>query len=128
MTFGDAIRTCFSKYADFSGRARPSEYWWWVLFVVLVETVLWIVFVSVAAGDSGGAGLVGGLLGVVVLALIIPSLAVFVRRMHDTGRSGWFWFLGLVPIVGPIILIVFLVQPGDPGANKYGEPVPLSVS
>ena len=94
----------------------------------LLQTVLYTLFVALAAGDSGGVGLVGALLGIVLLGLIIPSLAVFVRRMHDTGRSGWFWFLGLIPVVGPIILIVFLVQPGDPGPNQYGDPIPLSVA
>ena len=121
MGFADAISSGFNKYAQFSGRARPSEYWWWVLFVILLQTVLYTVFLAVDAG-----GLVSALIGVAFLALVIPSLAVFVRRLHDTGRSGWWWFLGLIPLIGPIVLIVFLVQPGDPGANEYGEPVPLS--
>jgi len=125
MTFSAAIKTCLGRYAEFSGRARPSEYWWWVLFAVVIQMIPNFLFFALVAGNEGSTSLstiVGGIWFLVWLALIIPSLAVFVRRLHDTGRSGWFWFMGLIPLVGPIILIVFLAGPGDPGQNKYGDP------
>jgi len=125
MTFSQAVKTCFGKYTEFSGRARPSEYWWWILFAVVVQMIPYFLFIALVVGSEGassGATVVGGIWFVVWLGLILPSLAVFVRRLHDTGRSGWFFFLGLIPLIGPIILIVFLVGPGDPGQNKYGDP------
>jgi len=124
MTFSEAVKTCFSKYSEFSGRARPSEYWWWVLFSVLVQTVTYVLLITVLAtgGDSGSMTSVVVIIWVIVwAALLLPSLSVLVRRFHDTGKSGWFFFLGLIPLVGPIILIVFLVTAGDPGANQYGD-------
>jgi uncharacterized membrane protein YhaH (DUF805 family) len=125
MTFSDAIKTGFGKYSQFSGRARLSEYWWWVLFSILAQMIPYILFIAVVVGSEGTSSLTAvlGLLWFVVwAALIIPSLAVFVRRLHDSGKSGWFWLLGLIPLVGPIILIVFLVAAGDPGENQYGAP------
>ena len=125
MTFSAAVKTCFGKYADFSGRARPSEYWWWALFAVIVQFIPYFLFVALLVGNEGSrsmATVVGGVWLVIWLALIIPSLAVFLRRLHDTGRSGWFWLMGLIPLVGPIILVLFLVGAGDPGRNKYGDP------
>jgi uncharacterized membrane protein YhaH (DUF805 family) len=121
MSFTEAVKTCFQKYAVFSGRARPSEYWWWVLFNILLVVVLVLVF-------SGGGTETGAeaLIGLAWLALLLPSLAVTVRRLHDTGRSGWWWFISLVPLVGPIVLIVFLATAGDPGPNRYG-PAPTAI-
>ena len=127
MGFGEAISSGFRKYADFSGRALRSEYWWWTLFTWIVYSVvgsIWgVSLVSSMVGDGDGVGAVGGFLWFVVsIGLLIPSLAVFVRRMHDTGRSGWWWFIGLIPLVGFIVLLVFLVEEGSPSANQYGEP------
>ena len=124
MTFSEAIKSGFSKYSEFSGRARPSEYWWWVLFSVIVQTVTYVLLITVvASGDAGSMTSAVVIIWVVVwAALLLPSLAVLVRRFHDTGKSGWFFFLGLIPLIGPILLIVFLVGPGDPGQNRYGDP------
>ncbi|HVL76186.1 MAG TPA: DUF805 domain-containing protein [Noviherbaspirillum sp.] len=108
MTFIDAIKTCFAKYADFTGRATRSEYWWFFLFVVLG---------SIAAGAI--ADVVHLLF---MLATLLPSLAAAARRLHDTGRSGWLLLIGFIPIVGALVLIYFLVQPGE-GANRFGEPL-----
>lgn len=124
MSFGEALPTCFRKYATFSGRARPSEYWWWVLFNVLVVLALSVV----AGGDLENNQTAAALAGVAWLGLILPSLAVSVRRLHDTGRSGWFLLLPLIPLVGGIILLVFQVSAGDPGPNKYGDPPDAAVS
>jgi uncharacterized membrane protein YhaH (DUF805 family) len=107
------------KYADFNGRARRKEYWMFFLFNVIISIALLIV--DGILGTSAVPGTIG-LLGVVyLLALLIPGIAVAIRRLHDTGRSGWWILIGLVPFVGGIILIVFLVQDGTPGENQFGK-------
>jgi uncharacterized membrane protein YhaH (DUF805 family) len=105
------------KYAVFSGRARRKEYWMFTLFNVLISIVLAIVDRVLGFGENGGTGPLGALYS---LAVLIPSLAVSVRRLHDTGRSGWWLLLGLVPCVGFIVLLIFMVQDSQPGANEYG--------
>jgi uncharacterized membrane protein YhaH (DUF805 family) len=114
MGFGDAISTCFGKYATFSGRAVRSEYWFWVLFSVIVLVVLNIIQFTVSA--FGGSML----LLLFELATVVPSIAVAARRLHDTDRSGWWQLLAFIPIVGFIILLVWYCQPGTPGANRFG--------
>jgi len=98
MTFGESISTCFSKYATFNGRASRSEYWWFVLFTFLVSLATGMVSQTMS--------------GLFSLAVLLPSLAVGVRRLHDIDKSGWFLLLGLIPIVGWIILIVWAAQEG----------------
>ncbi|HQS59567.1 MAG: hypothetical protein B7Y56_14180 [Gallionellales bacterium 35-53-114] len=98
MTFGESIKVCFSKYADFTGRAVRSEFWWWTLFTFLV---------SVATGLV--SEMVSGLFS---LATILPSLAVGARRLHDTDRSGWWQLLWFIPVIGWIILLVWFIQEG----------------
>ncbi len=98
--FGDAIKICFNKFAEFEGRARRSEFWWWYLFTVLVG---WIPYIGWLAS----------------LVFLIPSLAVGARRLHDTGRSGWLQFLMLVPCIGSIILIIWWCEDSK-GDNEYG--------
>lgn len=126
MTFAEAVQTCLRKYVDFGGRARRSEYWWWALFVFLVDLVVNAlggfqpILIVLGRGQSGESAVWSVLAAVVTLVLLPPGLAVFVRRLHDTGRSGWWWLIVLVPIVGMIILIVFLVRQGSPGSNQYG--------
>ncbi|BDH03819.1 MULTISPECIES: DUF805 domain-containing protein [Streptomyces] len=99
------------KYAVFSGRARRQEYWMFFLFNLIISIVLAIVD---AALDTQVLQLV------YALAVLLPSLAVGVRRLHDTGRSGWMMLIGLIPLVGPIILIVFLASEGKPEVNQHG--------
>jgi uncharacterized membrane protein YhaH (DUF805 family) len=115
MGFGDAIKTCFRKYAVFKGRARRPEYWWWTLFNLLLS-------VALALADWAIAGVNGPevLSNLANLALFLPSLAVGVRRLHDTDRSGWWILLWLIPLIGWIIIIVFLCQRGTEGANRFG--------
>ena len=96
MTFQESIQVCFKKYADFTGRASRSEYWWFMLFLFLVS-----------AGTSMISQVVSGLFS---LATLVPSLAAGARRLHDTNRSGWLQLLWIVPLIGWIIVIVFLVQ------------------
>jgi uncharacterized membrane protein YhaH (DUF805 family) len=96
MTFFDAIKTCYSKYADFDGCASRSEYWWYLLFTVLAS----IAFSMVSEV----------LYGVFALANLLPSIAVSARRLHDTDRSGWLQLLVLIPLVGALILLYWYVQ------------------
>lgn len=99
------------KYAVFEGRARRTEYWVFVLINFLISLVLSIL------DSSLGLGFLGSIYG---LAVLVPSLAVTVRRLHDTNRSGWWILIGLVPLVGWIVLLIFMLIDSDPQANEYG--------
>ena len=106
------------KYATFEGRARRREYWTFVLFYVLAVVVLAIVDDVVGTfNEEVGLGLLSGLF---VLATLIPTIAVTVRRLHDTDRSGWWVLLEFIPIVGGLVLLVFTVLDSQPGANRFG--------
>jgi len=105
------------KYAVFEGRARRREYWFFALFVVLISVVLTIIDAMIGTMTSQGAGILSGLF---CLAVLIPSLAVGARRLHDTGRSGWWLLIGLIPFIGAIVLIVFFLLDSQPGTNAYG--------
>lgn len=112
------------NYADFQGRARRSEYWLFYLFILIVEVVL-ISLAGVGGGMSESApgplgALAFGLLGVFALGIIVPSLAVSVRRMHDTNRSGWWVLISLVPFIGAIWYLVLMVLDGTAGPNRFG--------
>lgn len=121
------------KYADFSTRARRSEYWYYLLANVVYSIIAYIALMIVAFVLGFILGLVklGVVAGIIVvllyillnIPLLIPSLAVTVRRLHDTGKSGWFILISLIPLVGSIILLVFLIQEGTPGSNsnQYGS-------
>lgn len=108
MSFVDAVKLCFTKYADFEGRAKRPEFWWFVLFCVVGTLILEAVGSYVSWAFS--------------LATLIPSLAVGARRLHDVNKSGWLQLLGLIPILGWIYLIYVCAQPGDATDNKYGAP------
>jgi uncharacterized membrane protein YhaH (DUF805 family) len=109
VSFVDSIKTCFTKYVDFKGRASRPEYWWFFLSYI----VLYVVFLAIK---------VPAIAILIALAYFLPLLSAAVRRLHDTGRSGWWYLIGLVPFVGIIILIVFLASVGNPGQNAYGSP------
>jgi uncharacterized membrane protein YhaH (DUF805 family) len=103
-----AVKACLTKYAGFSGRAARPEFWWFVLAQVVVGFVI---------------NLVLPMLGLLFsLAMLVPSLAAGSRRLHDIGKSGWLQLLGFIPIIGWIPLIYWCAQPGEQGANRYGEP------
>lgn len=107
------------KYATFSGRAQRAEYWYFILFYILIFVGLSIIDGIIGAFSAeAGIGLLSGLYS---LAILIPSLAVGARRLHDTGRSGWWLLIGIIPLIGPIILIVFFVQDSMSGDNLYGS-------
>jgi uncharacterized membrane protein YhaH (DUF805 family) len=107
-----------SQYADFDGRARRKEYWMFVLFNVLFSFLAALMdsFLGLYSYQLG-MGLLGGLY---VLAIMIPGMAVTVRRLHDTGRSGWMILIALIPIIGPIWLFILMLLEGQPHENKYG--------
>ena len=106
------------KYAVFSGRSQRKEYWFFVLFSLIVTLVLSLVDSSVGLFDvEAGVGLLSGLYS---LAVLVPSIAVGVRRLHDTGRSGWWLLISLVPLIGVIVLIVLMALDSEPGDNRFG--------
>lgn len=106
MNFVDAIKTGFSKYADFKGTATRPEFWWWVLFTILASLVLGMVHQMVS--------------GLFSLATLIPSLAVGARRLHDIDKSGWWQLLGFIPILGWLVLIYWCAQPGKT-PNRFSQ-------
>ncbi len=113
------------KYADFSGRARRKEYWMFTLFTLLIEFGLAAAGVLLGSAVSHSTGSSAGFIFLApvylfILAMIIPSLAVVVRRLHDLGKSGWWYFICFVPFVGGIILFVFMCLDSQPGPNLYG--------
>lgn len=123
MSFTDAIKKVFNNYANFSGRARRSEYWNWTLFNVLVSAFLGGTGGILSAVAVGGVPeyVSTGLSAVWAVATLIPSLAVCVRRLHDIGKSGWCYLIGLIPVFGAIILIVWFLKDSQKGANQYGD-------
>ncbi len=109
----------YKKYADFTGRARRKEYWMFYLFYVLAFIALTIVDAVLGMYNAdAGIGLLGGLFA---LASFVPSIAIAARRLHDTNRSGWWQLILLIPFIGPIVLLVFLVLRGDIGDNRFGN-------
>ncbi|PWB70278.1 MAG: DUF805 domain-containing protein [Holophagae bacterium] len=104
------------KYTEFKGRARRTEYWMFVLFNIIISVVLSIIDRVIGTPEMG-LGILGTLYA---LAVLLPSLAVGVRRLHDTGRSGWWLLIGLIPCIGFIVLIIFTVQDSQAGDNQYG--------
>lgn len=117
MDFQTAVKTCFQKYATFSGRARRAEYWWFALFNLIASLVL---------GFIDGALFGGQVLGTIYsLAILIPSIAVGARRLHDIGRSGWWLLIGLIPLIGALVLLWWFIQPSQEGSNQFG-PDPLA--
>lgn len=106
------------KYAVFTGRSQRAEYWYFALFYFLIIVALSIV--DTAAGTMNVTYEIGLFSSIFGLAMIIPSLAVGVRRLHDIGKSGWWILIGLIPLIGAIVLIVFACMDSQPGANAYG--------
>ncbi len=134
MGFGEAIKTCFGKYASFTGRARRSEFWWFFLFwwlgtVIfnLIDNAAGLVLnfgsdtIETSGGvitfTSSGLGILSTIWG---LALVLPFISVAVRRLHDTNRSGWWWWIQLIPCVGFIVILVFMLLDSTPGDNRFG--------
>jgi uncharacterized membrane protein YhaH (DUF805 family) len=107
------------KYADFNGRAMRKEYWYFALFNIIVSIALAVIDgITGSFSAEAGMGLLGGLY---ILGVLIPGIAVSVRRLHDTDRNGWWLLIALIPVIGAIVLLVFMVQDGKPGENQYGS-------
>ena len=107
MDFTTSVKTCFAKFADFSGRATRSEYWWFVLAYFILALVTGFIHEY--------------LYFLVVLVFLVPMISAGVRRLHDIGKTGWLLLIGLIPLVG-LVLIYFMVQPTQPESNPYGSP------
>ncbi len=115
-------KAVFENYANFSGRARRSEYWYFILFNIILFVPLYIIVIFGAANENDGVTMLGfSLMALIFIGLFIPWLAVVVRRLHDINKSGWNYFVRLIPIVGPIILLVWLCTEGSAFRNNYGE-------
>jgi uncharacterized membrane protein YhaH (DUF805 family) len=108
MSFTDSIKLCFAKYADFTGRAKRQEYWWFALFGFIASLPLNFVSPYLSWAFS--------------LAVLLPSLAVGTRRLHDMNKSGWMQLIWIIPVLGWIYMIYLLAQPGDTADNQYGAP------
>jgi uncharacterized membrane protein YhaH (DUF805 family) len=130
MDFTEAVKSVYSKYATFSGRARRSEYWWWALYMLITGAVVGVIEYSLGLGTgvvgSGGGEFSatyngGPLSGIWSLAHLLPGLGVAVRRLHDTDRSGWWLLIVLIPLIGFLILLYFLVTKGTAGPNRFGD-------
>ena len=132
-TMGEAINSCFKKYATFSGRATRAEYWFFALFqflIMLIPLSMMINPLLASINDpyylSYGSGITIYAIGITFTILIgfaffLPALAVTVRRLHDTGKSGWLYFIGWIPYIGSIILLILVCQDSQPGDNQYGN-------
>lgn len=110
----------FKKYVDFRGRARRKEYWFFVLFNIIVSIILFAIDVAMAGGQASQHAGVGILSLIYGLAAFLPGLAVSVRRLHDTNRTGIWILIALVPLIGPLVLLVFFLIDSDPNENEYG--------
>lgn len=121
MEFGTAVKTCFSKYATFSGRACRSEYWYFALFMVICELVAGVLDVSFYAETNTSAPFAA----IFIIVTFLPGLGVIVRRLHDVDRSGWWYFIAFVPLIGFVVLLIWFCKQGTRGPNRYGhDPLP----
>lgn len=112
------LKVIRDNYANFKGRARRKEYWMFTLFNIIFLYALMFISMGIAAAtDTTGVAFI---YIIYLLAVLVPTLAVIVRRLHDVGKSGWFYFIGLIPIIGSIWLLVLFVTEGDKGPNQYG--------
>ena len=119
----ESAKSVFSQYAVFEGRARRSEYWMFTLFNMLLGTAAMVIgFILSALTESGGPlGLLMSLYGIYSLAALLPGIAVTCRRFHDVNKPGAYMLFAFLPVVGGILMLVWLIQDSDPGSNRYGE-------
>jgi uncharacterized membrane protein YhaH (DUF805 family) len=138
MSFSEAVRSVYRNFAKFDGRASRPEYWWYTLFYFIVVVMVWIVgFFFIGSGSftydniypyyhyrpNPLFAVFGLVVGIFVLVNLLPGLAVAVRRLHDSDKSGWWLLLALIPYVGAIAVIVLLAMPSTVGFNRFGPPV-----
>ena len=119
------IDTIKNRYAKFDGRASRSEYWFYTLFYLIIAIVAGMLdtfLINPMLGATPQEAGEGGILQIVLaLALLIPSIAIGIRRLHDIGKSGWWLLVGLIPIIGALVLIYFYVTDSQAGSNQFGE-------
>jgi len=118
MGFSDAVRSFISRFTDFAGRSSRSEYWWVQLALFIAFFILGLV--TGFLGETLGSIIIG----IAYLAILVPALALAIRRLHDLDKSGWWMLLSLIPLIGGLVLLFFFVQKGTDGPNQYG-PDPL---
>ena len=121
MDFQTSVKTCFNKYATFSGRASRSEYWFFYLFTIIASIVTWIIDTMLLGYSSEDTGAISLIFQIII---ILPSIAVGARRLHDIGKSGW-WQLIMITIIGLIPLIIWWATEGTKKNNSYGKPIKL---
>jgi uncharacterized membrane protein YhaH (DUF805 family) len=112
MSFSEAVKDGFDHYAKFDGRASRPSYWWWVLFGIIVSVVC-----NIIDGAVFDAMILSWIASV---GLLLPGLSKGIRRLHDTGRSGWWLLIIFIPLIGFIVLLIFFLEKSDPAANEYG--------
>ncbi len=115
-TFLGALKDGFARYVDFKSRSTRSQFWWWTLWSLIISLASTFFDAAIGAGSSGPIGLLTS------LAIFLPSLAVAIRRLHDIGRTGWWYLLVLIPLIGWIILIVFFCTKTQETTNQWGVP------
>jgi len=115
-TFVGALKDGFARYVDFGTRSTRSQFWWWALWSIVIGIIASIIDAIIGFGDSGPANLLTS------LALLLPSIAVAIRRLHDIGRTGWWYLFVFLPVIGWILLIVFFCTKTQENANQWGVP------
>lgn len=123
MDFTTAVKTCFAKYATFAGRAPRSEFWYFILFMILGSVVFGMLDAALLPATEWSP--LGSIFSLITL---LPSIAVTARRLHDIDKSGWWQLITLIPIIGVIILIIWTCKVGTAGANRFGEPPLVSIA
>tara|TARA_Y100001970_G_scaffold286366_1_gene408329 strand:- start:11 stop:376 length:366 start_codon:yes stop_codon:yes gene_type:complete len=118
MGFIEAIKICLNKYVDFKGRARRSEYWFFFLFTLLVSVILGFAEGYLGIFPNINQSILANIFALIVL---LPAIGVGVRRLHDTNHSGWWYLLSIIPIIGFIILLIWLCKDSDEGDNRFGS-------
>ncbi|MCX8528011.1 MAG: DUF805 domain-containing protein [Candidatus Nanopelagicales bacterium] len=119
MSFGQSISHVLKNLTNFEGRASRSEFWWWYLFIVIINIIFGGIVSTISGNGMGTATTI--IVWVISMILFLATLSVAIRRLHDTGRSGWWALLYLVCCVGQIILIIFWASPSQPGPNQHGD-------
>jgi len=115
MNFWEAINSAFKNYATFKGRASRSEFWYFFLFSILISLIAQQLDFALHQNESGAIS------GIVTIILLVPGIALQVRRLHDIGKSGWWFFLNLIPLLGQIALIILSCMRGHTETNQYGD-------
>jgi uncharacterized membrane protein YhaH (DUF805 family) len=118
MGFGEAISSGFSSMTQFTGRAKRSEFWYWILFIYIIQAIVYFIGGALGRNEGGFMAFIGYLVGFI---LWLATIAVGCRRLHDTGKSGWLQLLAILPCIGFIILIIFWAQPSQASDNAYGS-------